>query len=80
MTVYRKVYIEAYGKPPKGWCIHHCDMNKDNNDPDNLIAISRGLHNAWHRVERFLERNPDEARRFAQGLVRWADGLSDDEG
>lgn len=37
----RKIYEDNYGPIPKGYVIWHIDGNKDNDDPDNLEAISR---------------------------------------
>jgi hypothetical protein len=37
----RKIYEDAYGKIPKGYIIFHLDGNRYNDDPKNLIAISR---------------------------------------
>lgn len=41
---HRRVYVNAHGKIPKGWFVHHMDGNKLNNDPQNLIAIPKELH------------------------------------
>lgn len=38
----RKNYEDAYGKIPDGYVIYHKDLNKDNDHPSNLEAISRG--------------------------------------
>ena len=37
---------------PKGWCVHHCDLNKMNNSFDNLVLMTLGDHTRLHR---FLE-------------------------
>ena len=37
----KAVYEEHFGKVPKGYVIYHKDGNKNNDDPDNLEAISR---------------------------------------
>jgi hypothetical protein len=46
---YRKFYeeqtncgIQLY------WDVHHLDLNHDNNDFDNLLAIPRSLHRKYH--------------------------------
>lgn len=42
------VYNEHYGKRPAGYDIHHIDWNKCNNDPKNLIALSKEVHRRAH--------------------------------
>lgn len=37
----RYIYEKAHGKIKKGYIIYHKDGNKDNDELDNLIAISR---------------------------------------
>ena len=37
----RKVYEENFGKIPEGFVIYHLDGDKNNDTPENLIAISR---------------------------------------
>ena len=49
MEQYRIIYEETYGvKLPKDFDVHHIDGNRSNNDPDNLIAIPRKLHQELH--------------------------------
>jgi hypothetical protein len=33
---------------PKGWCVHHCDENKVNNDFDNLVLMTISDHMKLH--------------------------------
>lgn len=45
------IYVWEYYngcKVPKGFDIHHKDMNKDNNDISNLECVSRSRHNKIH--------------------------------
>jgi len=35
------VYEQNFGKLPKGHIVYHADGNKDNDEPDNLFAITR---------------------------------------
>ena len=50
---------EANGKPlPEGWIVRHIDGDPLNDDPENLIAMSRGKH-----LQKTLE-NPDVKERF----------------
>jgi len=37
----RKIYEDTWGEIPKGYVIYHVDGDKLNDDPKNLIAISR---------------------------------------
>jgi len=37
------------GKPlQKGEVVHHIDLNKHNNRPDNLVIVDRTTHAIWH--------------------------------
>lgn len=42
------VWEKNNGEIPKGYQIHHYDENKDNNEVDNLICMTKSEHNAWH--------------------------------
>lgn len=46
---HRIVCKNAHGMFPAKWVVHHIDGRKLNNEPDNLIALPRGLHNFIHR-------------------------------
>lgn len=37
----RKVYEKHFGEIPEGFVIYHKDKNRNNDSPQNLIAISR---------------------------------------
>lgn len=48
-TNYRKIYENKTGlKIPKGYEIHHIDMNRKNNDFSNLIMLPKKLHKKYH--------------------------------
>jgi hypothetical protein len=34
---------------PKGWCVHHCDENKQNNRFDNLVLMTLTDHVRFHK-------------------------------
>jgi hypothetical protein len=34
---------------PKGWVVHHCDINPYNNSFDNLVMITMSDHTRLHR-------------------------------
>lgn len=58
------IYVWEYYnncKVPKGFDIHHKDMNKDNNDISNLELVSRSRHNKLHGE--LLSEETREARR-----------------
>lgn len=40
-NIYRQIYEQHFGNIPKGYHIHHIDGNRDNNNPKNLITLSR---------------------------------------
>jgi hypothetical protein len=50
---YRKIYEDHYGKIPidelgRSYDIHHKDGDRSNNDPSNLVALSRKQHYQVH--------------------------------
>lgn len=45
---HRYVYTLRFGTIPKGMAIHHKDMNKDNNEIDNLILMNKKDHSKYH--------------------------------
>jgi hypothetical protein len=53
---YRRIYKNHYGPIPKDvdgrtYEVHHIDGNHDNNDPNNLVAISIQEHYAIHESQ-----------------------------
>ena len=38
----------GFSKVPSGFCIHHLDMSKTNNDPKNLIMLTNADHRLLH--------------------------------
>lgn len=46
---YRKFYEEqTKTKLPKNFEVHHIDLNRENNDISNLVAIPKKLHQELH--------------------------------
>lgn len=45
------VYEAEKGDVPSGFCVHHVDGDKSNNNVSNLIAISRSEHSRIHALE-----------------------------
>jgi len=46
----RAIYEETYGDIPIGYVIYHIDGNRYNDDPKNLIAISRSQLLEYNRM------------------------------
>ena len=46
--LHRLIYEECFGSIPKGFCIHHKDGDKTNNNPDNLMLLSKSNHHSLH--------------------------------
>lgn len=48
---YRSTYEKAiHKKIPKGYEIHHIDMNRNHNYIDNLVMLPKKLHQDYHRT------------------------------
>ena len=60
-SAHRRAYQEVYGEIPSGRHIHHIDGDHRNNEPDNLIAVSREMHQAFHLHQWLLFENPADA-------------------
>ena len=46
--LHRLIYEECFGSIPKGYCIHHADGDKTNNNPHNLVLLSKRNHHKLH--------------------------------
>lgn len=58
--LHRLIYEEYYGDIIDGYIIHHIDGNPVNNNPDNLVMMSRENHNKIHNIGKKLS---DETKR-----------------
>ena len=67
--LHRLIYEEVYGSIPKGYSIHHLDMDKTNNNPGNLVALSKSHH---HSIHNRGTRHP----RWDNGRIDEAGGLT----
>ena len=72
--LHRMVFIHYNGEIPKGYCIHHKDGNKGNNDISNLECVRRSEHSHYHGVNapeelaEFRKRNLEENARPAANI------------
>lgn len=53
--LHQYIYEKYYGEQPKGFSVHHKDLNKDNNSIDNLELISRKDHSSMHSTLYFKD-------------------------
>lgn len=53
---HRVVCTKEHGPIPKDWHVHHCDHDKLNNHPDNLIALPPAMHERVHSKDQSLGR------------------------
>lgn len=56
--LHQQVWIDNFGPIPFGHDIHHRDHDKTNNDPGNLIALSKSDHTKEHQPRHFVELRP----------------------
>lgn len=56
--LHRRVYEDAHGSIPDGWDIHHIDHDKANNDPANLVALTKDAHTRLHAAEEVMPGSP----------------------
>ena len=55
--LHRQIHVDEIGPIPDGFLVHHTDEDKTNNDPGNLVAVSRKDHAALHPAARL--RSPE---------------------
>lgn len=49
--IHRTIAKRKYGFLLEGYDVHHIDENPLNNNPNNLILISREAHTKWHQIQ-----------------------------
>lgn len=47
---YRKIFEQNVCNIPKGWDIHHINLNHQDNEIKNLIAIPKKMHTEFHNL------------------------------
>jgi hypothetical protein len=53
---YRRIYEERLGiSLPLEFEVHHIDMNRDNNEIENLVALPKHVHQEYHRLIPMIE-------------------------
>ena len=67
--LHRLIYEEIYGSIPKGYAIHHIDGDKTNNNPGNLMLLSKSNHHKLHM-------NKTNHPRWDNGLIDKAGGVN----
>lgn len=67
--LHRLIYEEVYGPIPKGYTIHHIDGDKTNNNPSNLMLLTKSNH---HKLHFNMINNP----RWGNGRIDAAGGVS----
>lgn len=67
--LHRLIYEEVYGSIPKGYTIHHIDGDKTNNNPSNLMLLTKSNH---HKLHFNMVNNP----RWGNGRIDAAGGIS----
>lgn len=53
---HRIIYERNFGKIKNNWEVHHIDMNKHNNNLENLIALPKLFHVFIHKFQRTQNR------------------------
>ena len=67
--LHRLIYEEVFGSIPKGYAIHHIDGDKTNNNPGNLMLLSKSNHHKLHM-------NKTNHPRWDNGLIDKAGGVN----
>ena len=67
--LHRLIYEENFGSIPEGFICHHIDGNKENNDPSNLMLLTKSNH---HHLHSYGVNHP----RWDNGRIDAAGGLT----
>lgn len=60
---HREIYRQHFGRIPRGWVIHHVNSVRDDNRPENLVAMPTHLHDYLHKVQ------TAERKHFSKELI-----------
>ena len=76
VALHRQIWIDNFGKIPKGCIIHHRDDNTLNNSPENLEILTRSQHAKLHmrtpeRRKQSSETGKKQAKRIVRQLKEW---------
>lgn len=66
-ALHRQVWEDHNGPIPPGWHIHHIDEDRDNNDPENLMALPGPEHVRRHLLGRYQD--PETRARVSAQLA-----------
>lgn len=67
---YRKFYEQqTKRKVPSDFDVHHIDLNHENNDINNLVAIPKELHIEFHSTYNHIYLPVDKSELLPQGLL-----------
>lgn len=62
---HKKVWLLSGRTIPEGYCLHHIDENKFNNDINNLALMTKSLH-AKHHWDIYYNRHPRTSTKTAK--------------
>lgn len=64
--LHRRVFEDNFGPVPDGYCVHHKDHDRTNNDPSNLSVMPAGEHTRHHNTGAVWseERRQEQRERF----------------
>lgn len=75
---YRKFYEEECNiKIPKGYEIHHIDMNRENNNIENLVMLPKKLHKQYHFYLSMIKSFPFEISTKITSIIEGGRGYND---
>ena len=49
--LHRLIYEDCFGSIPKGFCVHHINGDKTDNNPSNLMLLSKSNHHSLHTMK-----------------------------
>jgi hypothetical protein len=64
LVLHRYIYEKQYGKIKDGYEVHHIDLDKNNNNIENLVVMSYSEHRSLHnKTKKFLEQRIETNKR-----------------